>query len=906
MKRRSVRLVTVLGLALLGVLLASGAAANLYADILWYAGLGYEDLLWTRIGTVIVVRLVAGLVAGAVVLANLWLVVRHLGPVHLRRRYGNLEIAEQVPRRYIMGGMVIVAAAGGWWLSGLLFPESMALSLLALTRRVAWGLQDPVFGRDVSWFVFALPVYAHLILFLLIVTVWSLILSGVGYTLVGALRVRNNRLELDETPRLHLAVLVATLVLLFGVHYWLGRYGILFGGTGFSGGTGYTDVVARLPAQRVIAALAPGVAIAIVYGAWRRLLWPPLTAVVILVVAMITLGQIYPSIIQKFRVEPNQLERETEYIRWNIDFTRQAFGLESLERRTMPYRAASLGSWQDLAPILERLTLWDAEQLGTQFNKRALYAYYQVPRVHDDRYGPPDNIQPVALSVREFAPEGLGTEQATWRTLHLNVEQVRGAGVLLTPTAQKADNGDPIFWLDELAPVVRDSSAPEDVRLERESVFFGTTPQEYLIVGPSDTLAIGPDGALPGVPVSSLLRRLVFAWHFSEQNLLFAGELNRESHVIFRRRVGERVERLAPFLVWDPEPMPVLHEGRVVWLIDGYSTTAMFPIASPASLPQGPSSVMRYLRNSVKATVDGLTGEVAFYAVADAEPILETWRRVFPELIQPLDAMPASLRAHLKYPDLYAQLQANLLTSYHVDDPAVFFAGQNEWAIPAQAGTGGNTGARPVHMIIRPPGETREEFWLMLPFIARGRPTMTAILLVRNGPEGYGESVLLQLPRDQQVPGPTQVRANIEQNPQISSQLSLLRSAGGGSTVELGRLRVVPMDSTFIYVMPVFLVAQGGTEALPQLQTVVVSDGTAVNMAPTLREAVEGLYGGAVRPTVRPQSTPAVIETEDWAAEALRLLEQAEQRLRAGDYAGFGAALNRLRDALRRASGGGV
>jgi hypothetical protein len=409
------------------------------------------------------------------------------------------------------------------------------------------------------------------------------------------------------------------------------------------------------------------------------------------------------------------------------------------------------------------------------------------------------------------------------------------------------------------------------------------------------------------VPVSSFLRRLVFAWHFSEQNLLFADELNRDSHLIFRRSVAERVDRLAPFLVWDPEPMPVLHEGRVVWLVDGYSTTAMYPVARATTLPGGPGAVVRYLRNSVKATVDGLTGDVSFYAVDEAEPILETWRRVFPDLIEPIAAMPASLRAHLKYPDMYAQLQANLLTSYHVDDPAVFFAGQNEWAIPVQAGSGDNTGARPVHMILRPPGETRTEFWLMLPFTARGRPTMTAILLVRNGPEGYGESMLLQLPRDQQVPGPTQVRANIEQNPQISRELSLLRSVGGGSTVELGRLRVVPLDSAFIYVMPVFLVAQGGGEALPQLANVVVSDGSAVTMATTLRQAVEALHGGVVRsPDEPPATAPSGTGSEDWAAEALRLLEQAEQRLRAGDFAGFGDALNRLREALRRATGGGV
>jgi uncharacterized membrane protein (UPF0182 family) len=290
MLKRPARVATVIGIALIALLIVLRIGTMMYTEVLWFDGLGRSDVYWTRLGAIALVRLVTGAIGFGIVLASLWVVARHLGPVHLRRRYGNLEIAEQVPRSYVLAGIILTAALAGWWLSGITFSGESALGVLAWTKRQPWGVTDPLFARDVSFFVFSLPVYSRLLDYLLLVTVWSIMLAIIGYVLVGAVRVRDNRLEIDENPRLHFAVLIAMVVLLFGARYWLGRYTVLLDGTGFGGGVGYTDEHARLPAQRVLAVLSVAAALALLFGAWRRSWWPPLIAVGLFLAGSFGLG----------------------------------------------------------------------------------------------------------------------------------------------------------------------------------------------------------------------------------------------------------------------------------------------------------------------------------------------------------------------------------------------------------------------------------------------------------------------------------------------------------------------------------------------------------------------------------------------------------------------------------------
>lgn len=892
--RRPARVLVLAAAGLLLLLIAGRAASVLFTEILWFSELDQLDVFWARLETIALVRLGTAVVGAAVVWVNLWRVARHLGPVHLRRRYGNLEIAEQVPRRYVNIGMAAAAVFAGWWLSELMFPAGSAPELRAWMNAQPWGMSDPVFGRDIGFYVFTLPVYVRLLDFLLIVSLWALLLTTVGYVLVGAVRLRDSRLEIDETPRLHFAIMAAGVILLLGTRFWLGRYGILLGGSGFAGIVGYTDLHARLPAQRVLAVLSVAVAGALVYGAWRRLWWPPLAAVGLLAIASVALGYVYPSIVQQLQVEPNQLARESPYIRRNLEFTRAGFDLEDIDERAFPYRPASVPPWAELEDALDRLPLWDVEFLRTAFTQtQTRFGYYHFPAVHLDRYGPPGREEPVAIAVREFTRDGLPAAARTWRTLHLNARQVRGIGAVVTPVAQKTLRGDPVLWLRETEPVQRSPAAPAALELDRPGIFYGESTADYVIVATDsqDTgTTLAPDA---GIPLTSFVRTLAFAWRFGDRNLLFASELNASSRLLFRRRITERLEALAPFITWDPAALPVVLDGRIVWLVDGYSATSMFPLATGERLGDG--DVVRYVRNSVKATVDALSGAVALYAVDEDEPVLRAYRAAFPGLVRPLDTLPIGLRPHLRFPATLAGLRAHVLENYHIEDPALFFAGEDAWQVPVEGGGAGvPSNVRPVELVAPAPGEARADFWLSVPFIARERQNMTAVLLVRHGAERYGETVLVRFPRDAFVPGPTQVRTIVEQDPGISQQLSLWRDLG--SSADLGRIRVVPLDSAVLYVQPLFLSASQGS--IPQLTRIVVSDGTSVYMAETTASAIDGLGEGTVRPE---QPDTEVEEVGGWAGEALQLLEEARSRLRQGDFAGFGEALERLERVLRSA-----
>ncbi len=898
--RRPARALIISGALLLLLLIVGRAGAAFYTEVLWFGELGQTDVLWARLRTLISARLVTTAIGAIVVWVNLWRVARHLGPVHLRRRYGNLEIAEQVPRRYVTLGIIGAAVFAGWWLSELLFPAASASDLRAWRNAVPWGVTDPVFERDVGFYIFALPIYIRALDFLLLVSLWSLLLTTVGYVLVGAVRLRDNRLEIDETPRLHFAALGAGIVILLGARFWLGRYGVLLQGTGFAGAVGYTDLHARLPAQRVLAALSIGVALSILYGAWRRLWWPPLVAVGLLAAASVALGYAYPSIVQQLQVEPNQLARESPYIRWNLEFTRRGYDLENVQYRTFRYTAGPPPVRDRLDAALEGVPLWDVELLRTQVTQtQALRSYYHFPSVRLDRYGPPGREEPVAIAVREFTREGLPMASRTWRTLHLNATQVRGVGAIVTPVTRKTAGGDPILWLSEIEPVQLSPAAPRSLDLVQPSVFFGQSTADYIIVGSDaqETNALLEFEA--GIPLTSFLRTFAFAWRFGDRNLLFSGELNDQSRLLFRRLITERLTALAPFLLWDRDPLPVIVNGRIVWLVDGYSASAMFPLSRADRL--GDAGPIRYVRNSVKATVDAVTGEVALFALLEDEPLLAAYRGAFPGLIRPLADLPAPLRAHLRFPGTFARLQGQILQDYHVREPAMFFSGEDAWEVPAEGGGPGSpTGLRPVELVAPVPGSATSEFWLSMPFLARERQNMTAVLFVKHGANGYGESVIIEFSREDRVPGPTQVRALVEQDPTISRELSLWRT--GGSTVDLGRIRVLPLDSSVLYIQPLFLSASQGS--IPQLWRVLVSDGTSVFMAETLAAAIDALTGGAPRPRRDPVEIPTTADPGGWANEALQLLQDAERRLRDGDFAGFGEALDRLRAVLRRATSG--
>lgn len=901
MRRRVGRiLLTVAVAALLLVMLGRGLV-RWYVDILWYDAIGHLAVYWARLGIELGVRTAAAAISVAIIAGNLWWAARHMGPLRVRRHYGNLEIAERIPRRHVVWAAGVVAASSGWWLAELQLGREGALTVMSWLRHVPWGVDDPVFGHDIGFYIFTLPVVASFIGYLILTLVWSFALVTLGHVLIGGIRWHEGRLSLSTPARRHLGALLATLVLLGGLRYWLGRYFLLVDGTGVAGSLGYTDVRARLPAYWVMAGLSLAVAASLIHGAWRKTLRSPVVALGLLITGGIAVTVAWPFVVQKFQVEPNELSREARYIRWNMEFTRRAYGLDGLERHRFPYRRGARPRPDRLVPILDRLPLWDAEPLAEAFNAtQSLYPYYWFPDVDNDRYGPPGREVQVGIGVREFRASDLEAGARTWQSLRLNPSYVRGLGAVVAASHMPAgEERTPELWVRNINPVLSDPAAPPGLDLERPSVFYGETMTEYAVVVPGrDGEFTGESGIdyPAGVPLSSFLRTMAFAWDLGDETLLFSGEVTRDSRILIRRSVRSRLREVVPFLGWDADPLPVIHDGAIVWLVDGYTTSATYPLSRSVSLGR---DEVRYLNNAVKAVVHAITGEVSVYAVSD-DPMLATYRRIFPGLIQPASAMPAGLRRHLRYPELALLTQAEILQEYHVERVEAFYAGQDTWQQPQETAPGG--GIRdygPLQAVMPIPTENATAFLSVLPFIARARQNMTAVLMARHDAGRYGQLSLLEFPRDQQIPGPGQIQAIIEQDTEIAPELSLVRQRGSG--VDMGRLRVVALDSTVVYIQPLYLSAD--ENPIPEIWRIVVSDGHQVRMAPTLDAAMARLDLATVEAPIGVEGrarTPAPLGSG--AGQALDLLDEASDRLGDGDWVGYGRAMEALRSLLERLS----
>lgn len=926
MSRRARRLLIGVGAGLVLLVLFGRSAATFYTEALWFDSLGHARVFWTRFAGGLAVRLTVAAAGAMVVFFNLWHVLRSMGPVHVRRRYGNLEIAERIPQRLILMGVISTAVLTGWWIAGLSFPVTRAMAALAWLQAPSWAGTDPLFGRDLTFYVFGLPIWTALVDYFLLIIGWTGALVAAGYVIVGGVRFQDNRLAFDGGAREHFAWLGAGLLVMVGMRWWIGRYLIMMDGSGFGGGVGYTDVHARLPGHAALAVLAVVTAALLVYAVRAGHRWLPLVAGVGLVAGALLIGVAWPSFVERFQVEPNQLAREAPYVAWRIEATRSAYGLNGLERRRWDPRVAQPLDPEAAAAELEGLPLWDAAPLLRALNQvQTLYGFYHFPEVAFDRYPVDGGVAQVAIAVREFRAAGLADNARTWRSLRLNPEYRRGWGAVAVAVARTV-RGEPEFWLSGLDPVRLDPAAPPTLALSDPRVYFGRSMPDYVLVDAlSDTLYADsgvlartrPAAAGPGpigVGVGGFLRRLLFAVREGDMNLLFTSELTARSRIVLRRNVVDRVRVVAPFVLWSGagsgpggssfgEPYPVVLDGRLVWIVDGFSVSAWYPVSARQAVA-GVGTVS-YLRHTVKAVVDAVTGEVGLYAVDEDEPVLAAYRGVFPGMIQSPEALPPELRPHVRYPPAFARAQASILAEYHLDDPAAFFAGQDFWQLPGASPLTGASTYRPMQMLARLPGGDQHEFMAVVPLIARERENMRALLVARSDAPAFGQLVLLELPSDERIKGPGQIQTIIEQDPEISAQLSLWRQAG--SNVEDGELRIVPAAGRILYVQPLFLSAQAGS--IPQLQRVVVSDGTRVAMGVTLVQALQALAGGEaawragegmeVLPAAPPAGTPAAPPGSDWPARALELLEAAEERLRAGDFAGFGARWAELQDLLR-------
>ena len=783
---------------------------------------------------------------------------------------------------------------------------------------------------DISFFAFRLPFWQTLIAWAISTLVLSIISSSVVHYLYGGIRLQVREDRTTVAARVQLSVLLGGVVLLKAVAYWFDRYALALKESKLITGLTYTDVNAVLPAKAILAAIAVLCSLLFFANIVRRSWVLPAAGTALLVISSVLIAGIYPGAIQQFQVKPSESSKEAPYIQRNIDATRTAYGLDDVQ--IDDYQAtltASAGQLADDAATIANIRLMDPNVLSATFRQlQQIKPYYAFPESLDfDRYTIDGVKRDVVVAVRELNIDG--NPSRNWINDHL--VYTHGFGFVAAYANARDADGKPSFAVGDLPPT-------KGLGDFEPRIYFGENVPDYSIIGgvktdspvefdyPDDASANGQKNytykGTGGVPVGSLINKLVFALKYQEQKLLLSSLINKDSKILFERNPRERVAKVAPWLTLDGDPYPAIIGGKVLWIIDGYTTSAGYPYSKQISLSSATNDALtanssavtaqrnqsvNYLRNSVKATVDAYDGTVTLYQWDEKDPVLATWSKAFPGTVTPKSKISKDLMSHIRYPEDMFRVQREILSSYHVQTAAAFYGGQDFWRVPRDPSTfGANAGAQPpYYLTLQMPGDKKPEFALTTPFVPRGgRENLSAFAVVNSdaGPN-YGKIKVLQLPRSTNIAGPSQVASNFEAKPEVANSLSLLRR--GGSDVVLGNLLTLPVGGGLLYVQPVYVRATANSAAYPLLQKVLVSFGDQIGYGDTLKGALDQVFGGNSGTTSVSGSTTTTGTTNNSLASALASAKQAladgQAALANGDFAAYGLAQDRLKSAIAAA-----
>jgi uncharacterized protein len=895
------------GIVLAVGLILLGLTGDFLVDWLWFSAIGYAHVFWTTVGAQAGVFLGTFVVTAAALWANGLLALRLARSPRTQRpldfewkEVGVLTLADllelmrsRLPWPLVIGGgSGLIAALVAW---GEL---SNWGALLRFLYQVPYGLNDPLYDKDIGFYLFSLPTYVAIKNWMLLTLMLSALCAGFVYWVHGEIEFDSQRRFLSPTAIAHGSGLLGLFFIVKAWSYNLDRYLLLYGDNGVVIGAGYTDIHVELPILWLLMGLSAVAALA----AWANLRVRTYRLLVVAGVLVfggsILLSDALPALFQRVFVKPNELQREKPYIARNIALTRQAYNLHQIVVKPFPAEQdLTFKGLEANKATIDNIRLWDWQPLmDTYAQLQEIRTYYKFHDVDVDRYQLGDTYQGVMLTARELKSSLLPPGAQTWVNRH--VLFTHGNGVVMSPVARKSPEGLPLFYLRDIPPV--GAGGPE---IHEPRIYYGEETDDYVIVKGStaefdypkgkDNVYVAYDG-VGGVGVGGIAQRFLFAWYFSDLNLLLSNYITSDSRIMIRREIRERVRTIAPFLRLDHDPYLVVSNGRLFWLQDAYTTSDYFPCTQSA---QGLD--LNYIRNSVKIVVDAYNGTVDFYLMDPAEPIAATYQRIFPKLFKPLMSMPPDLQKHIRYPEDLFLIQARVYQTYHMEAVDVFYNREDLWQFPREPGSGGIAAMKPYYIIMRLPEEQQAQFFVMLPMTPNRRDNMIAWLAARCDPPDYGKLIVYEFSKDKLVYGPFQIEALINQNTYISQQLSLWNQMG--SRVIRGNLLVIPIENSILYVSPLYLRAQQGQ--LPELKRVIAAYGDRVVMKETLGETLSSLFTETGPEIVAPNSvtSPAGAGT-DRAREALEHYNQALERLKSGDWTGFGTQLDVVRELLEEMS----
>ncbi len=952
------------------VVFLAGIGIELWTDAIWYQSVGFDSVFWTRLGVQVALFAAALAVSLVVLLFNLWLAGRFAPPPNPERPGRMREVAQrigdaqrQAERAARMGaGPTGRGPAGGFPGRGADVPGTFdmddipdlvpiarwAIAVVAVfialgiagsvsgawTTLLLWinrvpfdpsqTVADPIFNRDVSFFLFDLPTFRWAQSLFNGLLLASLLVAGARYL---AQATQGGEVFITRV-RVHLAVLGGLYLLSVALGYQLDKYELVYSTAGSTVGVGFTDFNARFLAYDVLTFLSGIAGALLIAGAFTRWMWPLGAIVIIWFSASIVLGRLYPEAIQRLTVDPNEFAQEERFIANNIGMTRLAYGLDKWETKsyagTAPLTRAAVEAEAD---TFTNARLWDYRPLGTTLDQlQTVRQYYDFVDVDTDRYIVDGDLRQVMLSGRELAIEK-NPQASSW--VNQRIIYTHGIGVAMVPVNEVTQEGQPRLWIRDLPPV----SSPGVPEITQPRLYFGEADDHYVVTG-----ARQPEFDIPGngttedltyswtgttgIKLDSTLTRLLFSLRFRDFDLMISDQVTADSQLLFHRTLRDRVTRIAPFLRFDKDPYLTVDRGRLVYIQDAYTISDSFPQSTwfnagdlaPESGLAGES--FNYVRNSVKITMDAYDGTMTFYVADEADPLIRAWQGVFPDLFHPLSEMSSDLRDHLRVPEELFNVQTRMYGQYHVTQPLTFFNNTDRWTVPQPQSNTQSLPPEAYYVVMRMPGEPKAEFLLLQPMIAQNRPNMIAWVAARNDPANYGTVRAYRFPSDTTIFGPAQIESRIDADPVISSQVTLWDQAG--SDVIRGNLIVVPVGESLLYLQPVYL--QSSSAAFPEFQKIVVASPTTIVWGDTLGEALNELLtqqGQGPTPTPEPTPTPGPNATprpsvspgpgdqlpsdvNGLIAYASAHYDLAQAALRSGDLATYADEMNKVGSAISR------
>ena len=875
-----------------------------YGDWLWFQNMGFDavftTILWAKIALFFVFFLIFGIFA--------W------GNIAIARKRGshtrslNVLSPEQPLRpsdivfsakyaKYSWGAMILFfsfimgSQASGMWQTFLQFLHASK-----------FGVADPIFSKDAGFYVFRLPVYNFLQGWYLFGVVIVSIGVAASYFMDRSIGVQENRFYINRNARPHLAVLGGLLFLGIALVFRLSLYGLMYSSSGVAYGASYADVHAQIPAYWTVLITAMIVAILFFlmpfFNKWKFLLY----SIGVYFAVLIGFSWIYPTVMEQYEVKPSELTKETPYILHNIEFTRLAFGLNKVEEKPFPVgQPMTYNDIKENNATIHNVRLWDTRPLIETYKQlQEIRLYYNFKNVDVDRYDLQGNYTEVALAARELPASQLPGRASTWLNIHL--KYTHGYGLVMSPVNEITEDGMPNLIVQNIPPssIVLSITRPE--------IYYGEQTDQYVLVNTKTKEFDYPSGdqdvyasyqGTGGVQLSGLFRRLIYAWRFSDINILLTDYLTSESRIMFHRIITDRDNTIAPFLSYDSDPYLVVgQDGKLYWIQDAYTTSSMFPYSQPFYGAQDYTG-FNYIRNSVKVVIDAYNGDVSYYVIDPSDPLVQTYEKIFPTLFKPISEMPVFLKSHIRYPMDLFQIQAEMYRTFHMTNPQVFYNQEDLWSLPTEVYNQNQQPMLPYYIIMRLPDTKAEEFILMVPFTPSNKNNMAAWLCARCDSSNYGQLLEYSLSKDKLIYGPLQIDARINQKPDISSELTLWGQMG--SSVIRGNLLVIPIEHSFLYVEPVYL--QSEQSKMPELKRVIVALGSQLQMRDNLDDALRAVFSLDTIPPTQIQQAVAGKPTgplSEMAQEALNHYHQALEYLKNADWKNYGQELDKIKDLLQR------